>query len=269
VLSPATAASGVVSLSWTVPANGGSAILGYVLYRGTSSGGKSAIANLGTGTSYNDMTVTNGTTYYYAVAARNAVGEGAQSNERSATPAAPADTTAPSKPGGMDVLVAGSSQLVIDWNPSTDNVGVTAYDVYRGGVLVGTVTTTYFLESGLAASTTYTYTVRARDAAGNRSAASNNLSARTASSSTVAKGSLAGFVHDASGTGVRTAVATFTPSSGATKTDGANNKGVWSISNLNAGSGTLTISAPGYATVTLSVSVVGGKTVLAPDTTLG
>ena len=59
------------------------------------------------------------------------------------------------------------------------------------------------------------------------------------------------------------AVATFTPSSGVTKIDNANYKGVWSISNLNAGAGTLTISAPGRTTQTFTVTVVGGKTVLA------
>ena len=112
-------------------------------------------------------------------------------------------------------------------------------------MLVGTVTTTYFLDSGLAASTPYSYQVRAVDAAGNRSTASNSLSQRTASQATSTKGTLAGVVFDSSGAGNRDAVATFTPSSGATKSDNANYKGVWSISNLNAGAGTLTISAPG------------------------
>ena len=125
------------------------------------------------------------------------------------------------------------------------------------------VTTTYFLDSNLAANTVYTFQVRAIDAAGNRSTASNSITPRTASQTTGAKGVLSGVAFDAGGQGNRDAVATFAPSSGSVKTDNANNKGVWSISNLNAGAGTLTISAPGRTTQTFTVAVVGGKTVLA------
>jgi chitodextrinase len=166
----------------------------------------------------------------------------------------------------MNLLVAGTHQLAIDWTPSTDNVGVTAYEVYRGGALVATVTTTWFLDSGLVASTNYGYQVRAVDAAGNRSTASTSLTARTASSTGSARGILAGYVVDSNGAAVRTATATFVSGGGQTKSDGANNKGVWSISNLLPVSGTLTISAPGHATVTLNVTVVAGKTLLTPTT---
>jgi chitodextrinase len=262
-LNSATPGNGLVTLGWSAPPNGGSAITGYRLYRGTAAGGETLLTTVANVTSYGDSTVKNGTTYYYTVSAVNAVGEGPQSGERSATPAAPADTTAPSRPSGMNTLVTGTNQLAVDWSASTDNVGVTGYEVYRGNVLVGTVTTTYFLDSGLAAGTTYSYAVRAIDAAGNRSTASNSVSPHTASQSTNAKGTLAGVVFDSTGGGDRDAVATFTPASGATKTDNANNKGVWSISNLNPGAGTLTISAPGYATQTFTVSVVAGRTVLA------
>jgi chitinase len=65
------------------------------------------------------------------------------------------------------------------WNASTDNVGVTGYNVYRGGTLVTTATGTSYTDGGLSAGTAYSYTVRARDAAGNLSAASNTLTATT------------------------------------------------------------------------------------------
>ena len=85
---PATGGNGTVALGWTPPAsNGGSAITGYKVYRGTASGGETLLTTLGLVTSYVDSTgVPNGTTYYYRVSAVNAVGEGALSNERSATP---------------------------------------------------------------------------------------------------------------------------------------------------------------------------------------
>lgn len=74
------------------------------------------------------------------------------------------------------------------WAASTDNVGVTGYRVYNGSTLAGTVsgTTLTYTASGLAADTSYTFTVRAVDAAGNESAASNAVTAKTASSSSAA-----------------------------------------------------------------------------------
>jgi hypothetical protein len=77
-----------VNLSWTTPANSGSAITGYNVYRGTTSGGETLLTSVGVQNSYTDTTVANGTTYYYKVAAFNATGTGTLSNEVSVTPAA-------------------------------------------------------------------------------------------------------------------------------------------------------------------------------------
>ena len=85
----ATPGNGSVSLSWAAPSNnGGSTLTGYNVYRGTASGSESLLAQGVTGTSYPDSSVTNGTTYYYYVTAVNGSGEGAKSNEASATPVA-------------------------------------------------------------------------------------------------------------------------------------------------------------------------------------
>jgi hypothetical protein len=73
----ATAGSGSVSLAWTPPAsNGGAAISGYSIYRGTSPGGENStpVAANVTTTSFTDTGLANGTTYYYKVAAVNAAG---------------------------------------------------------------------------------------------------------------------------------------------------------------------------------------------------
>jgi hypothetical protein len=88
------------------------------------------------------------------------------------------DTTAPSAPTSLRVTGTTSSSVSLAWNASTDNVGVTAYDVYRG-TSVTTVTGTTATVSGLSPNTTYQFTVKARDAAGNASAASNQVSATT------------------------------------------------------------------------------------------
>ncbi|RCG28651.1 chitinase [Sphaerisporangium album] len=89
------------------------------------------------------------------------------------------DTTAPSVPSNLRVTATTSSSVSLAWNASTDNVGVTGYEVYRGTTLVTTATGTTYTDSGLAASTSYSYTVRARDAAGNRSAAGAAVTATT------------------------------------------------------------------------------------------
>ncbi|MFC5666763.1 glycoside hydrolase family 6 protein [Kitasatospora misakiensis] len=90
----------------------------------------------------------------------------------------PTDTVAPSVPTGLagTTTATGAS---LSWTASTDNVGVTGYQVFRNGVQVGTSTTTSYTDSGLTASTAYSYTVKARDAAGNVSAASAALSLTT------------------------------------------------------------------------------------------
>ncbi|HZR54325.1 MAG TPA: PKD domain-containing protein [Streptosporangiaceae bacterium] len=89
----ATAGTGQVSLSWTPPAsNGGVNITSYRVYRGTSSGTETLLTSggcsgLGAVTSCTDTGLTSGQAYFYKVSAVNAIGEGTQSNEASATPA--------------------------------------------------------------------------------------------------------------------------------------------------------------------------------------
>ncbi|WP_405529402.1 carbohydrate binding domain-containing protein [Streptomyces canus] len=89
------------------------------------------------------------------------------------------DTQAPSAPGSLRSTGKTSSSVSLAWNASSDNVGVTAYDVYSGSNQVLSVSGTSATVSGLAASTSYTLTVKARDAAGNVSAASNTVSVTT------------------------------------------------------------------------------------------
>lgn len=67
----------------------------------------------------------------------------------------------------------------LNWSSSTDNIGVTGYNIYRGGVLVGTSPTNSFIDTGLTPSTTYSYVVKAFDAAGNESGASNSINVTT------------------------------------------------------------------------------------------
>ncbi|MBC6463380.1 glycosyl hydrolase family 18 protein [Actinomadura sp. HBU206391] len=89
------------------------------------------------------------------------------------------DTQAPSTPANLRSTGKSASSVSLAWNAATDNVGVTGYDVYQGATRTASVTGTSTTVSGLSASTAYTFTVRARDAAGNASSASNAVSVTT------------------------------------------------------------------------------------------
>lgn len=82
------AGDGSVGLRWSAPvSDGGSAVTGYRVYRGTAAGGESLLAQVGGDVSgYTDSSAVNGTQYFYEVSAVNGVGESARSNELSATP---------------------------------------------------------------------------------------------------------------------------------------------------------------------------------------
>ena len=97
------------------------------------------------------------------------------------TTAPTTDTTAPTTPSGLAASALTSTSLTLSWNASTDNVGVTGYQVYRNGTLVASPGGTSASISGLSASTPYSFTVSALDAAGNVSAPSSTLSVTTPS----------------------------------------------------------------------------------------
>lgn len=89
------------------------------------------------------------------------------------------DTQPPTAPANLTVTGHTSSSVSLSWTASTDNVGVTGYDVYSSGTRVAGVTGTSTTVSGLTAATTYSFTVTAHDAAGNVSAASGAATATT------------------------------------------------------------------------------------------
>ncbi|MDX6516456.1 MAG: hypothetical protein QOH73_2122 [Gaiellaceae bacterium] len=139
----------------------------------TGDGGTDDLAISGTGRYIRMYGTTRGTAYGYSLYELVVNG----------TPQTGGDTTPPSAPSSLTSPSHTSSSVALSWGASTDNVGVTGYRVYRNGGQVGTPSGTSYTDSGLAASTTYSYTVRAVDAAGNLSAASNTLSVTTSASS--------------------------------------------------------------------------------------
>ncbi|MHA6482363.1 lytic polysaccharide monooxygenase [Paenibacillus sp. strain BS8-2] len=136
------------------------------------------------GLSYTDNGLPANTTYSYAVAAidqsgrRSAASLPVSANTLPVLTPAP-DTSAPTRPAGLRAGNVTDKTAALSWTAASDNIGVTKYEVYRDGKLIGTTTSTAYSESGLSASTSYSYTVVALDAANNRSAASAALALTT------------------------------------------------------------------------------------------
>ncbi len=92
-----------------------------------------------------------------------------------------ADTQAPTVPSNLTASAISSSSINLSWAASTDNVGVAGYKVFRNGSQIAAIASTSYQDTGLAANTTYTYTVSAYDNAGNASVISGSVSATTQS----------------------------------------------------------------------------------------
>lgn len=95
-------------------------------------------------------------------------------NVQGNTPPASSDLLAPSVPVGLAAEVSDSS-FVLSWDPSTDNVAVTGYEVFKDGVSAGKTIETSMLITGLSCSEANSMTVKARDAVINWSDASTPL----------------------------------------------------------------------------------------------
>jgi fibronectin type 3 domain-containing protein len=172
-LSSATAGSNSVALSWSAPASdGGAAITGYNVYRSSFSGGETLLVSLGNVTSYSDLGVVNGQTYYYQVTAVNSVGESVRSGERSATPA----TLAATIPGAptLDSATPGNRVVTLAWSAPAPNgsSAITGYRVYRRSasgsatLLTSLGNVTSYADTTVSNGVTYYYSVSAVNAGG-------------------------------------------------------------------------------------------------------
>jgi chitodextrinase len=170
--SPAKTATSV-SLAWTASTDN-VGVFGYqVRQAGTVVGSTST-------TSFTVTNLTPSTPYTFRVTAVDAANNvSSPSNAVTVTTNAAGDTQAPSAPTNLTSPAKTTTSVSLAWTASTDNVGVTGYQVRQAGSVVGTTAGTSFTVNGLNPNTAYTFTVTAQDAAGNTSAPSNALSVTT------------------------------------------------------------------------------------------
>jgi fibronectin type 3 domain-containing protein len=154
-----------ISLSWTAPADPGSGIFNYLVYRGTTAGSGGILIATVTGTTFMDNNVTSGTPYYYLVKANNTYGASPISNEATGTAAVP---TVPSAPQNLTVTL-GVNKVTLTWTAPSDDGGsnILSYSIYRnsaGGAFsrIGSVpagTLSYVDMNGTAGSSYYVVAV--------------------------------------------------------------------------------------------------------------
>ncbi len=164
------------TLSWTASTDN-VGVAGYDVYQ---NGIKINSSNI-TAASYNVSGLTAGTTYSYFVKAKDAAGnQSAASTALDLTTNAP-DTEPPTAPTNLVPTILALTSFKLNWEASTDNVGVTGYDVYQNGVKINpsNITTTSYNITGLSPATLYNYTIKAKDAGGNESSSSSPLDVTT------------------------------------------------------------------------------------------
>jgi xyloglucan-specific exo-beta-1,4-glucanase len=181
-----------VTLTWTASTDN-VGVTGYDIFRAPgASGGTFASVGTSTTTTFTNTGLTAGSTFRYQVRAKDAAGNlSAFTAALTVTTPTGGDTQAPTVPTNLAAGTATSSSVPLTWTASTDNVGVTGYDIFRatgasGGTFasVGTSTGASFTDTTVAASTTYRYQVRAKDAAGNLSAFTAAVSVTTPAGTT-------------------------------------------------------------------------------------
>ena len=164
-LSAVAASCSQINLSWTASTG---TVTGYYVYRNSTK-----IATTSS-TSYSDTGLAASTQYSYYVVGYNSYGNSGNSNTAQAT--TPACGSVPGAPTNLTAAAASCSQINLSWTASTGTV--TGYYVYRNSSEIATVATTSYSDTGLAASTQYSYYVVGYNSYGN-SGNSNTAQATT------------------------------------------------------------------------------------------
>jgi hypothetical protein len=256
----ASASSGITSTSATVSWQTNLPATSQVQYGTSASYGLSTTLDSTMVTSHQQILsgLQPATLYHFRVLStdvNNNVANGSDLTFTTATGSTP-DTMPPSVPTGLAATAISTSQINLSWNPSTDNVGVTGYKIFRGGSQVATSATTTYQDTALSAATSYTYNVAAFDAAGNTSMQSASATATTTANTFQLSGSISP-ATSASG-------ATLTLSGAGSGSTTADASGNFAFAGLANGSYTVTPTrvgftfSPGSQTTTINGGNVTG-----------
>jgi chitodextrinase len=173
-LSTSNKTSSGFTLNWAAASDTGSGVNEYIVYRnGTVVA--TIPATVAATYSHSSTGLSSSATYSMHVVAKDHSGNvSAQSDLLTVNLS---DNISPTVPSGLQSSNVTRNSVRLTWNASTDNIGVTGYNLYQGIVQIASVsgTTTTYNVSGLTENTSYTFTVRAKDAAGNLSNASNSI----------------------------------------------------------------------------------------------
>ncbi|NMM52781.1 fibronectin type III domain-containing protein [Paenibacillus aquistagni] len=157
-----------VSLSWTASTDN-VGVTGY-----TVSYGNQSVESTSTNVMINNLTPD--TTYVFTVSAKDAKGNQSAASAPLTVKTDPSnsgqDTIPPSSPSNVQVVSKSASSVTLNWNASTDNVGVVGYTIAYGSAMIQVLTTQATI-SALTPNTSYTFTITAKDAAGNTSTAAS------------------------------------------------------------------------------------------------
>ncbi|ACU61166.1 fibronectin type III domain-containing protein [Chitinophaga pinensis] len=170
-----------LTLNWTDKANPQNNETGFEIYRTTTPGnnyklvGKVAADIL----AFNDNGLASNTKYYYVIRPVNANGAGPVSTEASGT--TQTDGVKPTAPQNLLVTNTTTSSVSLSWTAATDDVGIAGYDIYVNNAKAYSVDGTQLtmVTYGLTDRKVYNFYVVAKDAAGNLSAPSNQVTAAT------------------------------------------------------------------------------------------
>ena len=168
-----------IKLNWTETANPVSNETGFEIYRGTTAGGPYTLATITAAnvTTYTDTAIADNYNFYYTIRAVNATGAAGLSKEASLQPAK--DTIAPTTPTDLKAVFTSRNYIDLEWTAAADSTGVTAYDVYVNGIKKYSTTVPKISADSLLPNAAYSFTVAARDQAGNVSTVSNVFTATT------------------------------------------------------------------------------------------
>jgi len=174
-----------VQLTWNASTDN-KAVTGYDVFRATASGGPFTKVTTDSASPATDSGLSSNTRYYYCIKAKDAAGNLSESSS-TVSVYTNGDSTEPSTPQNLALTLVSNTQVRLNWSASTDNTSVTGYKIYRavdGGTetWIASTTSNSYTNTGLTSNESYSYYVRAYDAAGNESDNGDTMSIYTSTS---------------------------------------------------------------------------------------